>query len=255
MMSLAPSFQPSFLSPAPDAAPGQVHVVEEFDVKKRTPLVAGVAHGTVQHYGDAGLLSMEARFLHGQLDGLLRCFDEHGVLLQEAHYHEGKLAGVKATYEDGRIASRQAYVAGVLHGISVTYAPSGLMTSHIVYEAGLREREGLYVLEGVVVRRMRFYRNKLQGETRDYTADGALVQSSMYQADLLHGKMRRYSADGVMVRERDYVHGKPQGIWRDVSKTPGLDASSVPDGISPAQPDGPRLVRSIEKWVTGKGQG
>jgi antitoxin component YwqK of YwqJK toxin-antitoxin module len=123
----------------------------------------------------------------------------------------------------------------------VSYAPSGLVSSRMSYEAGRLEREALFMHDGVVVRRARYTHGLLEGEACDYSGEGALVQSSPYRANLLHGTVRRFDADGQVMQERRYLQGKPQGAWRNVA---GPATPTEPTG-------GPRLVKNIEKWVRG----
>jgi antitoxin component YwqK of YwqJK toxin-antitoxin module len=132
-------------------------------------------------------------------------------------------------------------VAGVLHGERVTYAPSGLVTSRMTYEAGKLEREAVFLHEGVVVRRARYVKGRLEGETREYAASGTLAQSLPYHGDLLHGTARRYAPDGTVTHERVYRLGKPQGDWRALDT-----AATNADGAR-----GPRMVKQLEKWVRG----
>jgi antitoxin component YwqK of YwqJK toxin-antitoxin module len=111
----------------------------------------------------------------------------------------------------------------------------------MTYEAGKLEREAVFMHDGVVVKRARYSKGKLEGETREYAANGALVQSSPYQADLLHGTVRRFAPDGTVMQERLYRQGKPQGEWH------APDAGAPQAGGAP----GPRLVKNLEKWVRG----
>jgi antitoxin component YwqK of YwqJK toxin-antitoxin module len=129
----------------------------------------------------------------------------------------------------------------VLHGESVSYAPSGLVTSRLTYEAGKLDREALFMTDGVIVRRMNYRHGLLEGETREYARDGKLVQSSPYRANLLHGTVRRFAPDGSVQEERVYQQGKPQGEWRSVDAAPTA-------GDAPAAP---RLIKHFEKWVRG----
>jgi antitoxin component YwqK of YwqJK toxin-antitoxin module len=122
----------------------------------------------------------------------------------------------------------------------VTYAPSGLVTSRLTYEAGKLSREALFLHDGVVVRRAIYRNGLLEGETRDYAADGALVQSSPYRLDLLHGTVRRFAPDGQVSAERRYADGKPLGAWQ----SPAASAATRADGS-------PRMVKQLEKWVRG----
>jgi antitoxin component YwqK of YwqJK toxin-antitoxin module len=235
------------VSAAPSGATdAHASVVEERDAAgalvSRTSMLKGVPNGEMVRYGPTGLPVLQANFAHGALAGPMRIFDAHGTLMQESHYMDGKPHGVTTMYQDGCVASRQHHVLGVLHGESVCYAASGLVTSRMTYEAGRLEREAQFMHENVIVRRARYSRGVLEGETRDYASDGTLVQSSPYRANLLHGTARRFDAHGQVMQERRYLLGKPQGKWRSV------DAAASPDATANGAP---RLVKNLEKWVRG----
>jgi antitoxin component YwqK of YwqJK toxin-antitoxin module len=122
---------------------------------------------------------------------------------------KGVRQGVTRVYSQGRLLAKQHFVAGVLHGETISYAQSGDVASTQNFFRGQLEGESVFLNEGVRVRRALYHKGKLQGETTTYDRDGRLVQREIYKDDLLEGPLTRYWPDGKVMERILYHAGKP----------------------------------------------
>jgi antitoxin component YwqK of YwqJK toxin-antitoxin module len=103
-----------------DTSLPEIQIMEELDeagrLSARSSWQAGVAQGPMTRYGADGEVLLQAEFRQGRLSGSLRIHDEFGALLRVASYAEGRLHGEALSYRDGKLASRQQYELGLLHG-------------------------------------------------------------------------------------------------------------------------------------------
>ncbi len=109
------------------------------------------------------------------------------------------------------------------------------------YVAGALEGESQFFHEGSLVRRSRYRKGKLEGETIDYHAEGHPVQSAHYKANVLHGTLRRYWPNGEAMEEFEYRAGKPVDGPRRFS------AKGVQTGLG----KGAAMLNRFEKIVRG----
>ena len=135
------------------------------------------------------------------------------------------------------------FALGLLHGETTSYSEAGQATCRMMYQRGQIEGEALFMHEGEVVRKARYRKGLLDGETIDYDREGTKVQSADYKANLLDGWLRRYWPNGQVMEEMQYRQGKPAG---KASRFTSKGAAQKDEAAAQLS-----LIQRLEKLVRG----
>lgn len=125
-------------------------------------------------------------------DGPVKEFDDNGQLRMEATYKNNLPDGELLRYdEQGRVTSREHYVAGKLHGPAQYFS---------------------YILGGKSVISANYTSMQLDGEWTSSFPDGKPCISATYKNGKLHGKRITLYQNGRVNVDENFENGKMQGM-------------------------------------------
>lgn len=119
----------------------------------------GLKHGIVKLFDDKGILTEEAEYAHGKMDGYRRIYDADGRMEVEEHYKNDVIDGAYTVfYPNGGVEISADYIDGVMNGTLHRYYESGTIMETVsmveneengifkeYYENGNIQWEGNYV--------------------------------------------------------------------------------------------------------------
>lgn len=189
--------------------------------------------GPWKGFYEDGTLRYEGTFLSGKPVGTMKRYSAEGHLIVEMNFYEGtdrchatmfrpngtkRATGIYDAQEkdsvwtyygsDETIRLSESYRDGQLHGPSVSYYPSGTISSKTLFRNGLKEGAHLkFFGNGDTMLIANYRNNKLHGEYLTYHQDGINQISGRYVNDLKDGDWSYHDEEGVVQSVIYYDHG------------------------------------------------
>jgi len=120
-----------------------------------------------------------------------KLYDERGSLAAVGNYIGGKKDSIWTYYKRGKIISRDSYLNGMKHGLSVVYGD-----------------------EGNLCEENHWYKGSKNGVWRRYYSDGHKKFEATYMNSRLDGKFIAYSREGKVDTEGVYSDNVKNGEWK-----------------------------------------
>ena len=111
---------------------------------------------------------------------------------------------------DGSVRIREAYSNGQLHGISLSYYPSGEVSEEVEWKQDVKDGAWTqYYKNGVKRLSGNYGKGKLQGPYEVYYSNGSIEISGNYLNNMSHGTWRFYDESGKELYALEYAFGSP----------------------------------------------
>lgn len=139
-----------------------------------------------------------------------KLFHLNGKRMAEGNYLEKEIKDSVWTYydEDGRLISREKYVAGKKQGPSTVYLPDGKVSEETQFKNGLENGPYIKYFDGLAVRSKGQYVNgKLEGKNTHYYPNGVEAAAGYYLNGGKNGVWVYKNQDGSIKEKELYKNG------------------------------------------------
>lgn len=195
--------------------------------------------GEYKEYDRSGALRVCRHFVGGALDGLQEIFFVDGNKALEAHFVEGKEQGVlRRWHESGALAAKESYTAGLLDGAVERFYANGMVQEQSDWKEGqlngvlkiyaecgqlIEERafidgvpsglHKMYDTDGGKRLEARFAGGKVDGPYFEWAPGEQLIKSHYFVDGVAHGEQKTYfpGEERRLARIATFEHGSPIG--------------------------------------------
>lgn len=167
-------------------------------------------------YYPTGVLERTATYRNGELDGLVRDYHDNGQPAVEATYVNGKTEGVLKVFSYcGELSETRTFRAGDLNGSYRELYPDGKTKMQVEMRADKQEGVKTYFYpDGIKEYEYTYLDGKKLGAFLVNYADGTPEKRGSYDQDELHGPYTEYFSNRQLQNTGTYTHGKQTGVWK-----------------------------------------
>lgn len=167
--------------------------------------------GTFFYYYETGGKSSEVTY-EGEdgVKAMAKFFHKNGAVMAEGMYINQKKEGTWTYYDDQTIlSSKETYVDGKLHGVSMVYFLNGQLAAKIPYVDGLKTGDFVeYFQDGSVRMEGTYQDNTYTGPYKQYYQGGQVMIEGQYKAAVKDGLWVYYADNGAIKAQQVYEKGK-----------------------------------------------
>jgi antitoxin component YwqK of YwqJK toxin-antitoxin module len=175
-------------------------------VRHRFRYQEGAKTGTNVEYHANGAVSVKETVAFNGVDTREEAYTPEGKQLSEKTYHKLRPQGTWVFYgEDGKTPRlKETYENGKLHGLRITYYPSGKKQVEEPYQF-----------------------NMIAGKVINYYEDGGIQSEAEYRSSRMHGLYTSYHPNGKIREQGEYVANRKHKEWREFDQNGQLTKTYV----------------------------
>ena len=148
-------------------------------------------------------------FVDGKLQGAFTEYDAAGRVAARQHYVAGTLHGPASIYADGVLTAEMIQVNGVLQGPMHSYDALGRLAATALYVNGKPHGPTtIFRPDGARSKVMNYTDGKLDGESTEYFENGGVRRRALYKAGKLDGPTTEYDETGKVCMVTHYAEDK-----------------------------------------------
>jgi len=152
---------------------------------------------------------MKAKMNYNTQNVRAKLYNERGVLIAVGKYIGGKKDSIWTYYKRGKIISRDSYLNGMKHGLSVVYGDEGNLCEENNWYKG--SKNGIwrrYYSDGHKKFEATYKNSKLDGKFIAYSREGNVDTEGVYSDNVKNGEWKYYDYLGAIRLKLVYINGK-----------------------------------------------